>query len=168
MKTTTSSAAVPVQARPRHPAPWLWRQHGVAALVLGLLCAVAVALPADYAVLMGHYVMVDENARWARLLLFCAALWLALARRGQPWPHTLICTLMAAGYSGQVVRIVFSDEVAPMPLALALLNLAILGYLGVLTVRPTVQQQLDMERDRSKQLEAVLRLHGVSVPPRGK
>ena len=143
----TESRGPKVQMYPVLPhAPFVWRQHGVAAVAILAAAALYVLAPADYASAMGASVMDNQNASFFRWIMMIAPLLLAFVRRGQPWWHTLACTGFALGYSGQVARMIYTDQVQNMPLALLIINLSIMGYYAVLIFRPSIYEKMDDQK----------------------
>lgn len=122
---------------------WRWKQHGPAAGVLLLALLGVILLPAEYASAAGVPTFDPVNAQYMRVGIAVVAAALAVFVRGQPWWHTLACTLLALGHSGQIARYIYSEDGGTMPLALLLLNLGILTYLGVIGMRPSVYERLE-------------------------
>lgn len=141
------------QALPPAIRPARWhRYHTVAALIALIVAGLIVLFPANAASAAGQIVLDEENALYMRAGLTGFALWVALIVRGRPWWDVLVCLLIAAFASGQMLRAIYTPEISGIPTALMWANLASLVYLFGLAWRPSVYERLAECEAENKQL----------------
>ncbi len=133
--------------------PARWRSyHTAAALVTLIVGGLVVLFPANAAAAAGQIVIDEENALYMRAGITGFALWVALIVRGRPWWDVLVCLLIAAFASGQMLRAMYTPEVSGIPTALMWANLASLIYLFGLAWRPSVYERLAESEAENKRL----------------
>lgn len=135
------------------PGRWVWWQHGPALLLLlGLAVAVWFAT-GEVSSFAGRRALDGSNAMYLRSALAVGFFGLAVIIRGQPWWHTLACTVLAFGEGLRVAQGFYSPAAVPMPWGLLTINVGLLIYAAVLAIRPSVYEQRDRQAQRIQELE---------------
>lgn len=136
------------------PGRWVWWQHGPALLLLLALACAAWFASGEVSSFAGRRALDGSNATYLRSALAVGFFLLAVVVRGQPWWHTLACTVLGIGEGLRVAQGFYNPAAVPMPWGLLMINAGLLIYAAILAIRPSVYEQRDRNAMRVIELEA--------------